>query len=118
VDTNIIVVDFDDTICIHPTTDKSSIPAGKPNRLLIDQLNRAYNKGYKIHILTARGHLSTASREAAEKKYRHLIEEYLKKYNVKYDIISFEKPYAMFYIDDKALRPGEGFVLDYLETAN
>jgi len=105
--TNIIVLDFDDTICIHPENDKSNIQNGKPNVKLINKINEFTDLGYEIHIYTSRGHLSTNSRTDAEKKYRYVIEEWLKKYKVKYKLLSFQKPFAMYYIDDKAIRPDE-----------
>ena len=112
--TNIIVVDFDDTLCIHPSEDKSDILNGEPNRNLIRKLVELKNAGIEIQIYTARGHLSTPNREEAEKKYRPIIEEWLFYYKVPYDLISFDKPYAIYYIDDKAIRPDELEFLDIL----
>ena len=111
--TNIIVVDFDDTLCIHGE-DKSKISDGKPNIELISRLNELSKKGFEIHIYTARGHISAKNRDDAEKKYRQIIIDWLQRYNVIYAKISFQKPFAVYYIDDKAIRPDELHLLDNL----
>jgi len=103
----IIIVDFDDTLCIHPEHDKSDIESGVPNFVLVNELNRLFNLGYQIHIYTARGHLSTNSREEAEIKYRPIIEKWLRTCGVNYNLLSFNKPYGVMYIDDKAVRQDE-----------
>jgi capsular polysaccharide biosynthesis protein len=106
-----IIVDFDNTLAIHRTEDTSNISKAEPNIELIEVLNKLYEK-YYIKILTARGHISCKNREEAEKTYRPIIESWLKKYNVKYNELSFNKDLAEFYIDDKALRPYEIDVLE------
>ena len=103
----LIVVDFDDTLCIHPKNNKSDIENGLPNVNLINQLNDLYDQGYNIEIHTARGHFSCESRYHAELIYRPIIEEWLEKNEVKYDLLNFNKPYGIIYIDDKAVRPNE-----------
>ena len=45
---NTLVVDFDDTLCIHPHDDKSNIACGKPNYDLISEINRLFDKGFDI----------------------------------------------------------------------
>jgi hypothetical protein len=109
----LIVVDFDDTLCLH-SDDKSNIAGGTPNVRLINRLNDLHAKGYLIHIYTARGHLSAPSRSEADKKYRPVINEWLKKHNVKYDRLDFNKPFGIIYIDDKAVRPFELHLLEGL----
>lgn len=108
----LIIVDFDDTLCLHPADDKSKIPLGKPNTPLINRLNELHSKGYRIEIYTARGHLSCKSRIEAEVKYKEVIIQWLHDNKVQFDWISFNKPYGVIYIDDKAIRPDE---LDRLE---
>lgn len=112
---NTIVVDFDNTICKDVIDYKNSITLGTANKKLIKQLNDAYNKGFKINIITSCGHLSTNSREEAEIKYKNIIEEFLKKYGCKYDLLSFNNYPIMFYIDDKSIRSSEAVLLNYLE---
>lgn len=111
-----IVVDFDDTLCQHinGNTAAENIPMGLPNVALIFELNRLYNLGYYILVLTARGWCSCDSREEAQENYEPVIREYLDKYGLKYNEISFDKPLGLYYIDDKALRPDETHVLKEL----
>lgn len=52
----ILVVDFDNTLCIHQTKDTSDINAGIPNIELINRLNTLHDNGFKIYIYTARGY--------------------------------------------------------------
>lgn len=110
----LIIVDFDDTLCLHPEHNKSDIASGKPNVPLINKLNEMHAKGYRIEIYTARGHLSASSRAEAEMKYRHTILKWLDDNNVKFDWLDFNKPYGIIYIDDKAMRPDELHLLDEL----
>lgn len=113
--TKIIVVDFDDTLALYDGSRAAeNIPSANPNKELIKKLNNLYDSGFEIHIYTARGHLSADSREHADEKYRDTIEDWLSYYHVKYNKLSFQKPYAVYYIDDKALRPDELHLLDKL----
>tara|TARA_R110000744_G_scaffold145908_1_gene258626 strand:+ start:1195 stop:1545 length:351 start_codon:yes stop_codon:yes gene_type:complete len=111
---NTLVVDFDDTLCIHPHDDKSNIACGKPNYDLISEINRLFDKGFDIFIYTARGHFSADNRAGAEHKYRNVIEVWLMEHSVSYTKLSFDKPYAVYYIDDKAIRPDELYLLEKL----
>ena len=109
----LIIVDFDDTLCLHGE-DKTNIQMGLPNIPLIDKLNELYKVGYNIEIRTARGHFSAKDRVDAERKYKPIIKDWLHKYNVPFDKLSFNKPYGIIYIDDKAMRPNELHLLDNL----
>lgn len=109
----VVIVDFDGTLCLFENScEAKNIPNGIPNVKLINKLNELYDKGIQIEIYTARGHISCNSREEAKEKYENLIKEWLKKHNVKYSKLSFEKPYARVYIDDRAIRPSETYILD------
>lgn len=99
-----IVFDLDDTISF---TKKRDWKNAKPNIQLIEKINNLYNSGWQIDIYTARGSLSCSTREEAAKKYRKGIEEWLEKHKVKYHTLSFNKPLATYYVDDKALTPEE-----------
>lgn len=101
-----IVCDIDDTISF--TTDRDWENA-TPNTALIDKLNSLYDNGWEINYYTARGTLSCSDRGEASDKYKPIIELWFKKNNVKYNKLSFEKPLASYYIDDKAITP-EGFL--------
>jgi len=114
--TDIVVVDFDETLALYEgiTTAGVNIPKAKPNVPLINKLNSLYENGYEIHIYTARGHFSTDSREEADEKYRKVIQDWLEEHNVKHNVLSFKKPFAVYYVDDKAIRPNELSKLDEL----
>tara|TARA_B100001093_G_scaffold6187_1_gene6257 strand:- start:24571 stop:25659 length:1089 start_codon:yes stop_codon:yes gene_type:complete len=99
-----LVVDFDDTIAF---TKKRDWYNALPNRPLIDKLNNLYNKGWDIHIVTARGTLSCKNREEAEKTYRPQIEDWLDNNLVKYTSLCFQKKLGLYYIDDKGITPDD-----------
>lgn len=97
-----IVVDFDDTLA---TTLNRDWDNATPNIPLISKLNSLVNDGWTVDVYTARGSISCSTREEADKKYRNQIETWLKKHGVNYTSLSFDKPLASFYIDDKAHTP-------------
>ena len=108
----VIIVDFDDTLCLHAGHDKSNIAKGAPNLPLILKLNELFDRGYSIQIYTARGHISARTRKEADEKYRSIIQEWLQKYGVKYSHLTFNKPLGIIYIDDKSIRPDEIDLID------
>jgi hypothetical protein len=109
--TQTLVVDFDDTLAITLNRDWAN---AKPNLPLIDRLNRLYAEGWDIHIVTARGQLScNGDHEAADRKYRQQIENWLYENKVRYTSLSFQKKLAVYYIDDKGITPE-----DFLKTFN
>ncbi len=97
-----IVVDFDDTLAFVENYDFEN---AKINVALIDRLNEYVANGWTVDVYTARGHLSCSSRKEAEEKYRNKIEALLN--NLNYRVLSFDKPFAALYIDDKAITPQE-----------
>lgn len=100
-----LVVDFDDTLAI--TLNRDWVNA-KANQSLINRLNDLYDDGWDIHIVTARGQLSCEGDcEAADRKYRQQIENWLSQHAVKYTSLSFQKKLAVYYIDDKGITPQE-----------
>jgi len=108
-----IIVDFDDTIAITTTRDWDN---AEPIWGTINKMNNLYDKGWEVWIVTARGQLScNGDFEKADKKYRNIIESWLKKYGVKYHVLSFHKYLASYYIDDKALTPEEFIDLEIKE---
>lgn len=104
-----IVVDFDDTLSFTKTRDWAN---AAPNTQLIEKLNDLYDDGWTIDIFTARGSLSCSTREAADKKYREQITAWLNKHHVKYNSLSFDKPLATYYIDDKGVTPDDFLDID------
>lgn len=101
-----IVCDIDDTVSFTTNRDWEN---ATPNTALINKLNSLYDNGWEINYYTARGTLSCADRDEASDKYRAVIEAWFEKNNVKYNALSFLKPLASYYIDDKAITP-EGFL--------
>lgn len=100
-----VIFDFDDTIAFTRNRDWNN---AEPNTALISKMNEMYNSGkWTIDIFTARGSISCKTREEASLKYRDGIESWLKKHGVLYHTLSFEKPLATYYVDDKAMRPDE-----------
>ena len=108
-----IIVDFDDTISLTTTRDwKNAVPILP----VINKINNLYDKGWEVWIVTARGQLSCKGDfKEADKKYRTIIETWLKKYGVKYHELHFEKYLASYYVDDKSLSPEEFVNLDIQE---
>lgn len=105
--TTTLVVDFDDTVAITHNRDWAN---ATPNIALVNKLNDLYDLGWTIHIVTARGQLSCAGDcEAADRKYRQQIENWLCDHGVKYNSLCFQKKLAAYYIDDKGITP-EQFV--------
>ena len=99
--------DLDDTICYpnheYNDTQRRYLEA-KPNNIVIDKINILHDLGNEIIIFTAR-RMITHNRDI--KKIKADVElitiNWLKKYKVNYDRLLFGKPYADFYIDDKAI---------------
>lgn len=99
-----LVFDFDDTISFSKNRDWKN---ADPNIPLIEKINKLYNEGWQIDIFTARGSLSCNTRDEAKEKYLGGMEDWLKRNGIKYHSVSFDKPLATYYIDDKALTPEE-----------
>ena len=105
-----IICDIDDTISMTITRDFEN---AEPIWPVIHKLNKLYDQGWEIWLVTARGYLSCkGDREAADKKYRPMIEKWLKKHGIKYHKLSFQKFLAQYYVDDKGLTPEEFVDLD------
>jgi capsule biosynthesis phosphatase len=105
-----IVVDFDDTLALTLNRDWAN---AVPNHDLINKLNDLFDKGWTIHVVTARGQLSCKGDcELADAKYRQQIENWLYENKVKFTELSFQKKLAAYYIDDKGITP-EDFVLHF-----
>lgn len=97
-----IVVDFDETLAWVTNYDFEN---ARVNTALIAKLNTFVDEGWTVDVFTARGHLSCESREAAALKYCDKIISLLDKHGLKYNLLSFDKPFAALYIDDKAITP-------------
>ena len=97
-----IVLDFDDTLAFTTNRDFKN---AEPNRELIKMTNELYDEGWQIDIFTARGSISCKTRKEARQKYEFEIEQWLLEHGVKYNLLSFEKPLATYYVDDKGISP-------------
>jgi len=89
--------DVDGTICT--ITENHEYHKAIPVPQMIKKINKLYDEGHTIKIATARGQVSG-------EKYHELTSEQLEEWGVKYHEL-FDKPSADFYIDDKAMTPGD-----------
>ncbi len=85
-------VDLDGTLC----TESCPYEEAQPIALTIDKVNRLYHQGHRILIHTARG-------AASGRDWRPLVESQLAAWSVQYHALVMGKPYADFYIDNKAV---------------
>jgi capsule biosynthesis phosphatase len=101
----IICVDVDDTICITENRDYAN---SKPITPMIEKLREARDKGYVIVLHTARGQgRSEGNWKSVEQEVRQEVETFCTKFDVPFDVIVLGKPWAQWYVDDKAVRPDE-----------
>jgi len=86
--------DIDGTICTENVA--HDYGKAKPDKRVIKEINKLYDNGHKIIIMTARGMSSGL-------EWRDFTETQLNKWGVKYhDLIMGKKPDADIFIDDKA----------------
>jgi len=103
----IVAVDFDNTLAMGSAQHISILA---PNRLLIarlQELRRTVNP--TIKIVTARGSKDGLIPAEKRERYLNVITAWLKKYDVPFDEISFQKEYANLYVDDQTITPHSGF---------
>lgn len=108
---SIIVMDLDGTICF-PNLDKRNTQErygeAKPNYPVIEKMNSLSEKGYDFVILTARRMVThQGDIEKIIEDVGEITENWLQAHKVPYKYIQWGKPYAMYYVDDKALLPEE-----------
>ena len=98
-----IVFDLDGVIC-ELKKPSESYGEVKPKLDVIKLVNQLHSNGDYIIIHTGR-HMRTCNGKVDEviKKVGKITEDWLKKWNVKYDELIFGKPYADMYIDDLGL---------------
>jgi len=91
----VYVIDIDGILCDAPST--YTLEAFR-NRVLnkenIEIVNKLYDEGHQIILFTAR--------MSKDKGVKKVTVEWLKKYEVKYHELRFDKPKADVYVDDKA----------------
>jgi capsule biosynthesis phosphatase len=95
--------DLDNTLVTSPII-KDDYSTVQPIEKNIDYLNYLKNKGHYIIINTAR-RMKTHNSNIGKiiKDIGMITLQTLDKFNIQYDELYFEKPYADFYIDDKAI---------------
>lgn len=87
--------DLDGTICT--SVEQSQYQKALPDKLVVDEINRLYDAGHIIKIMTARGSVSKVDHTELTKKQ-------LKEWGVMHhELIMNVKPHADYYIDDKAI---------------
>ena len=101
-----ICFDVDNTICIsRHGCDYSACPPIIP---VINKLNALYDSGWKIILFSSRNMVTyEGDLEKIEKYTRPILEKWLKEHGVKYHELIFGKPFAKWYVDDKAISPSE-----------
>jgi len=85
--------DLDGTIC--SSVENSQYHLALPDRVVVDEINRLYDSGNTIKIMTARGCVSKVDHTELTKKQ---LEEWGVKYN---ELLMNIKPHAHYFIDDK-----------------
>ena len=98
-----IVFDVDDTILFTPDRDYSR---SYPNEPVVEGIRSMKQAGWHIMLMTARGMgRSNGDIESVREEVMGEIERFCTKFDVPYDEIVIGKPWAAFYVDDKALTP-------------
>ena len=110
---SVIVMDLDGTICFPNLSEKSSekrYGEAIPNQPVINKMKALSDDGWKFVILTAR-RMVTHNGDISKIIYDvgKITSDWLEKYEVPYEHIQWGKPYAAYYVDDKALTL-EGFI--------
>ena len=100
----IIYVDLDEVLCHVPgdISQPRDYNQAVPDEYMIAKVNELSEQGHEIVIWTARGKLTKID-------WKEITEKQLKDWEVKYDKLSFDKPYYDLLIDDKAVN------LEYLK---
>lgn len=84
--------DLDDTLCFGTSTNYEK---AKPFIDRINRVNQLYDAGHTIKIFTARGSETGID-------WRHITEEQLSVWGLRYHLLLLGKPAADVYVDDKA----------------
>ena len=89
--------DIDGTLCTNTLGDYE---AAQPFQSRIEHINRLYEVGHTIKLFTARG--STTGID-----WREVTESQLTEWGLRYHTLIMGKPFADFFIDDKATNSEE-----------
>ena len=109
-----IVVDFDGTIA----TNVGHPDIGEPIEATIELMRKAKDAGLEVVIQSCRW--SKGDWNTAEDAAQQMVEcaFWLDEHDVPYDRLEAGKPLAIFYLDDKAVRPDELELLESLVEKN
>ena len=88
-------VDIDGTIC---KTDHGDYNQSKPDLKMIEMINQLYDNGHTVNYYTARGTTTGID-------WYSFTKSQLIGWGVKFHELSVGKPFADFYIDDRAINP-------------
>ena len=91
--------DLDNTLCLSYGDDYER---STPYENRIDAVNELYDQGHTVIVFTARGSLTG-------KDLGKFTEEQLLKWGLRFHSLQLGKPFADFYIDDKAVKDSEFF---------
>lgn len=111
-----VVFDIDDTICKTINRDYYNSIS---DTQVIEKLNYLHDVlGFEIELYTSRGMVScNGDMEKIISKNQAILVEWLKKNNVHYDKLTFGKPIADLYVDDKGISIDEFMVSQYYELS-
>jgi capsule biosynthesis phosphatase len=109
-----IVFDVDDTILSTVNRDYEN---SRPKMEVITGMRTMKEAGWTIILHTARGMgRSNGNIESVRKEVIEELEKFCTNYDVPYDEIQIGKPWAAYYVDDKAMTP-EQFAAKYTQIA-
>jgi len=99
-----LIFDIDGTIC-EAIADHENYPAAKPYDDMIRLINKMYDDGHYIILLTARG-MGTCNGMVAKayNKWYTKTEAQIKSWGLRYHELHLGKLHGDVYIDDKAFR--------------
>jgi len=102
-----IVIDIDLTLCkAEVFNGVGDYKNAKPISKVIEKINKLHDEGFFIILYTARGMKTFKNNiKKLESFHRPILEEWLKKHNVKYNELIFGKLWKpdYFFIDDRNL---------------
>lgn len=109
----VVVVDFDGTLALGDTSNISNMYLNQKLALLV---NKMYDDGNTIKVVTARGAKSCNTFLEREKKYKDVIQKWLIDNNVKFHELSFNKEYGDAYIDDRGYNTDSTILYEKLDS--
>ncbi len=101
------IFDIDGTVCYQTDGDYTM---AKPISKRIEKINKLYDEGHTIIMLTARGMGRTDNNYTeASRMFFDLTKEQLNEWGVKHHALFLGKPAGDFYIDDKGVKDVDFF---------